>query len=315
MPETVFLTGATGFVGSHMLERLAADGHQVRALVRDPKRARSHLSQLGDYTPQALASGAIELVRGDVVTGAGLDDGMRGCDAVIHLVGIIMETGGATFEKAHYIATRNVVDAARRAGGIKRFVQMSALGARADGVSGYQTTKWRAEEYLRASGLPFTILRPSIIFGPRDGFVNQMVEVMKSAPLLRPVPGTGKYPFRPIWVGDVVECFAQSLSSAAALDQAIALVGPEVLTLEALLAEIASCVGVRKPAVKVPLPIMFMNAALMGLVMSRPPVTTDQLRMLREGSNADPGPMLAIFRLKPTHFREGLGRYLCTPAH
>jgi uncharacterized protein YbjT (DUF2867 family) len=307
---TVFLTGATGFVGSHMLERLAADQHLVRALVRDVARARRDIEQRGGAAAAAVASGMVELVRGDAVSGEGLDDAIRGCNAVIHLVGIIMETGGATFEQSHCVATRNVVAAAQRAH-VNRFVQMSALGARADGVSGYQTTKWRAEELVRASGMPFVILRPSIIFGPRDGFVSQMVDVMRSAPLVRPVPGHGRYRFRPIWIGDVVECFAQALGSERAAGKTIELVGRDELTLAELLQQIADCVGVRKPAVKVPFPIMYMNAAIMGALLPRPPVTTDQLRMLREGSTADPAPMLTTFDIAPLGFRDGLQKYLC----
>jgi NADH dehydrogenase len=297
----VFLTGATGFVGSHLATRLLADGHEVRALVRNPDAARGRLPE------------QMELVRGDVVTGDGIADSVVHCDAIIHLVGIIMEVGGATFENAHFVATRNIVVAAQAAE-VRRIVQMSALGVRADGVSGYQTTKWRAEELVRASQIPYCILRPSIIFGPRDGFVNQMVDVMKSAPLVRPVPGNGRYPFRPVYIDNVVDCFAQALSNDRALGQTIDLVGPEELTLETMLAEIAACVGVRKPALKVPYPILYMNAAIMGAILSRPPVTTDQLRMLREGSTADPGPMLAAFKLNPVGFREGLKKYLCRPA-
>ena len=310
---TVFLTGATGFVGSHMLERLAADGHTVRALVRDPERARAGITRLNGRAAQALASGTVQLAHGDVVTGAGLEAGVDGCEAVVHLVGIIMQTRGATFEAAHFTATRNLLAEAAESGSVRRWLQMSALGARADGVSQYQTTKWRAEELVRTSGIPFVILRPSIIFGPRDGFVSQMVQVMKSAPLLRPVPGHGRYRFRPVWIGDVVECFAQSLTHDRALGQAIHLVGAEELALEELLAEIARCVGVRKPAVKVPFPIMYMNAAILQTILPRPPVTTDQLRMLREGSTADPAPMLETFNLHPLGFREGLNKYLCPP--
>jgi NADH dehydrogenase len=245
------------------------------------------------------------------VSGDGLDDGMQGSDAIIHLVGIIMEIRGATFENAHHRSTVNVLAAARRQG-VRRVVHMSALGARADGVSGYQTTKWMAEEAVRTSGLEYCILRPSIIFGPRDGFVSQMVQVMKSAPFIRPVVGHGRYPFRPIWIGDVVECFAQALARAG-LGKTIDLVGPDELTLDQLLDEIAECVGVRKMKLHVPFPVMYMNAKIMGAILPRPPVTTDQLRMLQEGSTSDPGQMLQTFRLTPTHFREGLRRYLCPP--
>jgi uncharacterized protein YbjT (DUF2867 family) len=294
----VLLTGASGFVGSHILPRLLADGHDVVALVRDP---------------HALANRErVSAVRGDVVTGAGLDEAMRGCDAVIHLVGIIMEIGDATFEHVHYQGTRNVVAAAKRAG-VKRFVQMSALGARASGVSGYQTTKWRAEEEVRNSGMEYVILRPSLIFGPGDGFVTQMVDVMKSAPLFRPVIGNGQYRFRPVYIDDVVTCFVSALTNTAATHQTIDLGGGEELTLEQMLRAIAECVGIRKPAVHIPFSIMYGSAAVLGTVLRRPPVTIDQLRMLREGSTCDPSAMRNLFGIEPIGFYKGLTQYLCGP--
>jgi NADH dehydrogenase len=290
----VFLTGATGFVGKHMLERLLAEGHAVRALVRDPKNA------------SALARPSVELVAGDVAEGTGLDPGMQGSDAVIHLVGIIVEKGKNTFENVHHVGTRNVVEAAKRTG-IKRFVQMSAVGVRADGVAAYQTTKWKGEEEVRRSGIPFCILRPSLIFGQGDGFVTQMMETMRSAPLFRPVPGNGKPKFRPISIDDVTACFVRALTAEAATNQTVELGGADELTLNEVLAEIARCAGVRKPAVHIPLPLMFAGAAALQRLLKNPPVTVDQLRMLREGSTCDIGPMKSIFRVNPRGFA-GCGR-------
>src|SRR4029077_5907359 len=162
-PMKVFLTGATGFVGRNMLKRLLAEGHSVRALVREPEKAG------------ALKVEKVDLVAGDVVEGAGLDQGMQGCDAAIHLVGIIVEKGKNTFERVHHLGTRNVVEAAKHVG-LKRVVHMSALGAGADGAAEYQTTKWKGEEEVRRSGIPYCILRPSLIFGEGDGFVTQMMD-------------------------------------------------------------------------------------------------------------------------------------------
>lgn len=294
----VFLTGATGFVGGHLLERLLADGHSVRALVRNPQQA------------ELPANPRLETVQGDVISGVELDAGMRGCEAVIHLVGIIVESGENRFESVHHVGTRNVVDAAQR-NRISRFVQMSALGARKDGVSEYQTSKWKAEEVVRRSGIPFCILRPSLIFGPGDGFVTQMLDVMRKAPLFRPVPGSGKPKFRPVFVDDVTACFSQALSAPAATNTTIELGGAEELSLNEVLAEIAQCAGIRKPVFHMPMPVMFMAATVAEAMLSRPPVTPGQLRMLQEGSTCDVLPMKQIFGLSPIGFREGLRRYLC----
>jgi NADH dehydrogenase len=295
----IFLTGATGFVGRNLLKRLLDEGHAVRALRRESPGQQARVVQ-GFHQ-----EGDFAYVPGDVVSGAGLDDGMHGCDAVIHLVGIIVEKGSNTFEAVHHIGTRNVVEAAKRVG-IKRFVHMSALGVRADGVAEYQRSKWRGEEEVRRSGIPYCILRPSLIFGPGDGFVTQMMDMMKRAPLFRPVPGDGTPKFRPIFVEDVTFCFARALTEEGTTNQTIELGGPDELTLNQVLAEIARCAGISKPAIHIPMPLMFAGAALAS-ILPTPPVTPDQLRMLREGSTCDIGPMRRIFNFEPRGF-QGCGR-------
>src|SRR5260370_796956 len=144
----------------------------------------------------------------------------------------------SAYEAVPHIGTRNVVEAAKRAG-INRFVHMSALGARPDGVSAYQTSKWRGEEEVRSGAMPYCVLRPSLIFGPGDGFVTQMMDTMRKAPLLRPVPGSGNPRFRPVFIDDVTSCFTRALSADAATNQSIELGGADVLSLVHVLAGIA----------------------------------------------------------------------------
>ena len=300
----IFLTGATGFIGRNVLKRLLLEGHEVCILLR-PRR--SHLIDLGFGGEVPAEKKKVRHVSGDVVTGAGLDQGMQGCDAVIHLVGIIVEQGSNTFEAVHHLGTRNVVQATKRAG-IKRFVHMSALGVRENGVAAYQRSKWKGEEEVRRSGIPYCILRPSLIFGPGDGFVTQMMDMMKKAPLFRPVPGDGSPKFRPIFVDDVTFCFARALTEEAASNQTIELGGADELTLNEVLSEIARCAGVKKRAVHIPMPLMFLGATLAG-ILPNAPVTPGQLRMLREGSMCDIAPMKQIFGLIPRGFSGcGCGR-------
>ena len=296
----IFLTGATGFVGKHMLEQLLAEGHAVRAALRGLPGQKARLVQ------SFHKDGDFQYVPGDVVEGTRLDEGMQGCDGVIHLVGIIVEKGNNTFDRVHHLGTRNVVEAAKRTG-IKRFVQMSALGVRANGVAQYQTTKWKGEEEVRQSGIPFCILRPSLIFGQGDGFVTQMMATMRWAPLFRPVPGDGTPKFRPIAVEDVTACFTRALTYQAATNQTVDLGGADELTLNDVLAEIARCAGIRKPAVHIPMPLMMAGARVMQKVLKSPPVTVDQLCMLLEGSTCEIGPMKRIFGINPRGFA-GCGR-------
>jgi NADH dehydrogenase len=224
-------------------------------------------------------------------------------------VGIIAERGKQTFRAIHYEGTTNLVNAALKKG-VTRFIQMSALGARSGDASPYHATKFAAEEEVRRSGIPWVVLRPSLIFGPGSAFVRQMVDVMGAAPLIRPVPGNGDYRFRPVHVDDVAECFTQALTNPAATGQTINLVGGEELTLDEIAREIASCLGIHKTVVHVPIPLMKLAAAVFSVLPITPPVTAVQIRMLEEGSTADPEPMRRIFGIEPIAFRAGLRKYL-----
>src|SRR4051794_16989433 len=158
MPGRVFVTGGSGFVGGAVVDDLIVRNHGVNALVnRQPLDA-------GDR---------VRSIHGDLFDAKALDEGMAGCDAVIHLVGIIMEhrSRGITFDRIHAHGTRSVVEAARR-NGVTRFIHMSALGSRPGAASRYHRTKFEAEEYVRKSGLDWTIFRPSLIHGPRGEFLR-----------------------------------------------------------------------------------------------------------------------------------------------
>jgi uncharacterized protein YbjT (DUF2867 family) len=290
----VFLTGATGFVGSHLLRRLLRNGNEVRALARSSSVA-------AEATPN---SAKLKWIQGNVLSPS-LDSAIAGCDAVVNLVGIIREQGKQTFEAVHHQATRNLVATACRTG-VQIFLQMSALGARPHDASRYHISKFAAEEEVRRSGLRFVILRPSLIFGPGSAFLDQMIGVMRAIPLVRPVPGTGEYRFRPVHVDDVAECFVQSLSNSAARGQTIDLVGAEELTLEDITAEIAGHLGVHKTVVHIPIPLMKTAARLFSILPITPPITPDQVRMLEEGSTASAEPMQRIFGIDPIGFRAGL---------
>jgi len=289
----IFLTGATGFVGKTLLPELLKEDHAVRAALRFPEKGARLVAAYH-------RNGDFQYVAGDVVSGQSLEKGMEGCDAVIHLVGIIAEKGKNTFESVHHLGTRNVVEAAKKTG-IRRYIQMSALGARAGGVAEYQTSKWRGEEEVRQSGIACSILRPSLIYG-HGAFVDEMIGVMKQAPLFRPVPGNGQGKFRPISNDDVALCLMRALTTDASTGQTIELGGSDELTFNQVLDEIATSAGIRKPAINIPMPLMKIGARLAQLLPT-PPVTIGQLNMLEEGSTCDIEPMTRIFNFTPQGFR------------
>jgi uncharacterized protein YbjT (DUF2867 family) len=294
----VFVTGATGFVGHALLQRLCAAGHIVRCLVRRGSEA------------DLRGQGAIARIEGDILTRRGLEEGMAGCDAVIHLVGIIREhrATNVTFERVHTEGTRNVLGAAKAAG-IRRYVHMSALGTRQGAASRYHRTKWAAEEAVRASELDWTIFRPSIIYGKGDGFVTMLASMVRRSPVV-PVIGSGRQRLQPVPVEHVAAGFASALELPATVKQMYEVGGPQAVTMEELLDLIGRALGRRRVRkAHVPLGVM---APLARVLHPLPgfPVTPDQLLMLGEDSVCDARPFYETFKLQPMPLAVGLERML-----
>ncbi len=289
----VYLTGGTGFIGSYVLRELIARGHTARCLVRSAE-ARLAVEDRAK----------VERVKGDVTRPKTLAGTMRGCDAVIHLVGIIEEkpAKGVTFERIHYEGAAHVIDEAKTSG-IERFVHMSANGARADGVSAYQTTKWKAERYLEKAAFPHAVVfRPSVVFGDpgpdgTEDFATRLARTLvKPFPIL-PVFGDGKIPMQPISVEEVASAFVQALTHEAARGRTYAAVGKEVLTYAEILDVIARALGL-SPKPKLPQPIRLVRPVIhtlgkLGLL----PITPDQFEMLVEGNTGDPAAFYRDFDL------------------
>jgi NADH dehydrogenase len=295
---TVVVTGGTGFVGRAVVEALLAHGHRVRCLVRTGSESR-----------QPLRDG-VESVAGDVTRPAGLADAARGADAIVHLVGIIREFRGRgiTFETLHTRATENVLGAAREAR-VGRFLHMSALGTGPQARSRYHRTKWAAEEAVRASGLAWTIFRPSVVFGPGDGFVSLIARLVRWFPIV-PVIGDGRNRFQPVAVADVAEGFARALERPATAGQIFEVGGPRAYTFDEIVDEVGAALGRRRvPKVHHPVALM---APVVRLLERVPlfPLTSDQLLMLGEGSTCDPEPFARAFEIAPTPFPAGIRAYL-----
>ena len=300
----VFLTGATGFVGSYVLRELVQQGHTARCLLRAPGKSL------------AVAEGSVERVQGDITDPASLAGALEGCEAVIHLVGIIEEKPSReiTFERIHHQGTRNVVAAARSAG-IDRFIHMSANGARRNGPSAYQRTKWKAEERVRKAGFSaWTIFRPSIIFGD-PGERNESFEVRLARTLVRPFPilpvfGDGTYRMQPLAVESVAAAFVQALTLQEAAGQSYCMAGSKAYTYNELLDIIARALG-QQPKPKVHLPLWLSRpfvrlAGGMGLL----PISPDQFEMLLDGNTCDPSPFYQDFDVPRTSFTPERLHYL-----
>ena len=301
-PLCVVLTGATGFVGRHLLGRLLVAGHRVRVLARDPDRL-------------AVKDSRLHVVRGGLFDDTALSELVDGADAVVHLVGIIMESRrrGQTFERVHTLATRRLIDAARAAG-VKRWVHMSALGSRPDAVSRYHRTKWEAEQAVRGSGLAFTVFRPSLIHGP-DGEFMQMVKGFCCGPFPPFMPyfgagllgrgGAGR--LAPVWVEDVARCFADALTLDRTVGETYPLGGPDVYTWPGLYLTCKQYLPGAKPR-RQPLavPVWYAN-----LIAGKPgvPFNRDQVIMSQEDSVCETVKAREHFGFEPAAFEPTFAGY------
>jgi len=299
----VLVTGGTGFVGTHVVNALARRGHAVAVLARNPESARNRYNR------------PVEAVPGNVLDPVSLGRALTGRDAIVHLVGIIHEKGEQTFDRIHREAVENVIGAAQDAG-IRRLLHMSAMGAFEDSPSEYGRTKAAGEEAVRGSGLDWTIFRPSIIFGPGDGFVSLLAPIVRRNPFFIPVIGPGTTKFQPVSVFDVARVFAESLEKPETIGKIFEVGGPQVLTLNELYREIAIVVGKpRKRLLHLPLwwgrflAGRFEWLARKGLIPA-PPLTRDQLKSLSRDNTADVSETVAVFGGEWKELRPGLREYI-----
>ena len=299
----VFLTGGTGFVGSYILKALLDHGHTVRCLVRP-----------GSEEKLDIRDDRVEVTHGNITDDTPVD--MAGCDAVVHLVGIIEERRGKgiTFEAVHDHGTRFVVDQAKAAG-IDRFIHMSANGAKPDGISAYQTSKWQAEQHVQQAGFAhWTIFRPSLIFGDpgpdRPEFAVQLAgTLIKPFPVL-PVFGDGQYGMQPIAVEVLAEAFVQALTLEAANGQIYFAGGREAYPYIEILDRITAGLGLgSKPKLRQPIwmvrPIVH-TLGRIGLL----PISPDQFEMLIAGNTGDAEPFFRDFDLADVPFDAGYLTYV-----
>jgi len=318
-PQKVLVTGATGFVGRYIVRELLARGYTAVCLARDPNKLRQ-------VVPEASPSQLVA-IKGDLHDHDALARAAGQAQAAIHLVGIIFDRflRRQTFQRIHVDGTRNVLAAVKTAG-IRRYVHMSALGTRADAVSKYHRTKWEAEEYVRNSGLQWTIFRPSIIHGPDGEFMELMktfvarwwIMSLKFIPTPFPVIpyfGDGEARLQPVSVKDVAHCFVASLTKEESVRCIYTLCGPHSMNWKELYRTCRELIpGAHrfKPILGQPVPV----AKLLARTIMRTPIlplhlrfNVGQVEMSQEDSVCEPGVAEETFGIKMRDFRFELAQY------
>lgn len=262
----ILVTGASGFVGSHLLRRLAAEGAPACGLVRDAAAAR---------LPEGVAARAADLTQPESLSAAVL-----GVTTVIHaaaITGNLKEPYAGAYDRVNRVGTENLMKAAREAG-VERVILLSGLGTRPAPEGSYMATRWGMEEAVRGSGLPWQILQPSVLFGHGAEFVAALARLARTSPVL-PVLGSGDLRFQPLWIEDLVTCLVASAGTGFKDGQAIALGGSEYATFREILRTICRVLGVRRALVPLPMSIARVQARLMASVLPNPPLVPATLEL------------------------------------
>src|SRR3972149_3659481 len=286
----ILVTGGGGYRRRRVAARLADGGNGVRVLARGQRQA-----ELPD---------GVEAVNADVLRGEGLPEAMSGVDKVVHMVAIIRESGGQTFEGVIRRGTERVAEAAKLAG-VKKLVYASAIGAQDTPTYPSLHAKWWAERAVASSGIKYTILRPSIVFGEGDEFINALAGLVRYNPIV-PVAGNGKARFQPIWVEDLVTCIVACLDEDAHDGETLEVGGPEPLTYDEMLDIVKQALGKSRLKAHVPLALMRPLAQVMEWVLPKPPVTQEQLKMLALGNTTATDSVMRSFGIQPRRLADSL---------
>src|SRR5690242_1448828 len=263
--QKIVVLGGTGFIGSHLVPKLVAQGHAVTVLSRNRERRRG-----------LLVLPSVALLSTDVYDRAALAQRFAGHDAVINLVGILNETGGARFARAHVDLTATVIAACREAG-VGRLLQMSSLNAGSN-VSKYLKTRGEAETLVKNSGLDWTIFRPSIVYGRGDGLVSRFLNLLKLSPVLPLARPRAK--IAPVYVGNVVEAIARCVGNRESRGRIHELYGPDVYTLARIVRLIRDTAHLHRLVLPLPDALGWLQARVCDFIPGRP-FSSDNFKSLK----------------------------------
>ena len=302
-PELVTVFGGSGFLGRNVVRALAQRGYLVRVACRRPDLA-FHLQPLGNV-------GQIQPVQANLRVRWSVDRAVQGASHVINLVGILHESGRQRFSTVHEFGARAVADAARAVGA--SLTHVSALGANAHSESVYAQTKARGEKAVMDTMPDAVIYRPSIVFGPEDGFFNRFANMARFSPVL-PLIGGGETRFQPIYVGDVAEAVARAVDGKVKSGSTYELGGPQVLSFKQCMEEMLEVIDRKRILLPMPWWAANLQASVLGL-LPNPLLTKDQVMLLRSDNVVskaaqDEGRTIAAVGIAPKSTASILPSYL-----
>lgn len=298
--KTIALIGGAGFVGRAVAEKLARSGARLVVLSRNPDRGKA-LKVLGE-------PGQITIIGGDALRDSDLARALSGADMAVNFVGILAPSGGQNFTNSQAELPGRLGQLATAAG-LAKIVHISAIGADASSPSAYARSKAAGEQALLAAAPSSTILRPSIVFGPGDGFFNRFGRMAMMAPAL-PLIGGGHNLMQPVFVGDVAEAVGVALADRQTDGQIFELGGPKIYSFAELMRLVLAATGRRRALIPVPFAAMQLPA-LLASFLPNAPITPDQLKLLKiDNKLSGDFPTLADLGIKPQPVEAHIHSYL-----
>lgn len=288
--KPVLVTGASGLVGTHTCRELVKAGFKVRAFARDASKAASRLAHL-----------PVDIKTGDIRNKDHVQAAVDGVGSIVHLAAIAIEQKGDSYTKTNATATQILIEAAAAAG-IKRFVHMSQNGSDSSSPFPFLRSKGIAQDAVENSDLEWTILRPSVIFGPQDEFVNVLARLVKISPFVYPLPGGGTARFQPIAVQDVAHVVRICLDRPDVIYKSYSLGGPAPLTLRQMVERILTAMGEQRKLVSIPVGLLKPVVALMQKLLPHPPVTTGLVDLLALDNTVPDNAIIRDFGVMPHPF-------------
>jgi uncharacterized protein YbjT (DUF2867 family) len=296
----ILITGANGYIGQHLVRRLVAQGVTPRCLVRNIGRAR-----------QVLPADQVELVQGDTTQAATLAPAVRGVDTIVHAAFITADrkaTKENYYNETNVDGTQNLI-AAAKAAGVKRIVEISGLGTRPDVPGSYMQGRYLAEKMLVDSGLDWTIIRPSVLFGKDAPFVKGLTELIATSPVV-PLIGGGKIEFQPIYVEDVVTVIIKVLDEPERTRNHIYTIGgPEHYSFSQILDVLQHAMHTHRPKVYAPTLLVGIGAAVMEAVLPKPPLTKAAMTLFTFDNTTDLKSVEHEFGFEPQSFAQYIGEH------
>lgn len=290
----ILVTGGTGFIGRHLVHNLTANGYRIRILIRPSKDSPN--------LPKGIP---VEVAVSSLLDERGIRAAMVGVDTVFHLAGAEWRGARADLMRTDILGTQTVVEAAADAG-VRRIFIISHLGA--DRASAYPAFKAKAisEEFIRQSGINYTVLRTGIVYGPQDGFTTGITRVLNGFPFFFWMPGDGEILLQPLWIDDLINCMTWSIKDQDSINKTIEIGGPEYLTFNQIVNLIMMETGVHRRIIHVPPPYMRGLTVLLESIFKKFPVSIYWLDYISANRTCSLDTIPRVFGLLPSRMSKRL---------